>query len=154
MAVIKLDELDKKLLICLQEDFPLVLRPFQEIAKRLGTVEEEVFSRVRRFKSQGIIKRIGPIHNSETLKFKRTLIGMDVPEDKLKEVVGMVNSFNEVTHNYLREDSEFNLWFTLICQTEKRINAIIKTIRQRSAIKRIVNLPTIKTIKIKTVFKP
>ncbi len=150
----RLDELDKKLIVLLQENFPLVLRPFQKLGKELGLAEEEVISRIKRLKSGGFIKRIGPIHNPEAIGFKRTLAGMSVPEDKLKKVVKIINSFKEVTHNYLRKDNTFNLWFTLICPTQRRINEIIRTIKIKTAIKDIMNLPTIKMIKIKTIFKP
>lgn len=150
----KLDELDKKLVLLGQENFPLVLRPFQKLGKELGLAEEEVISRIKRLKSLGIIKRIGPIHNPEASGFKRTLVGMSAPEDKLKNVVKLINSFEEVTHNYLRKDDSFNLWWTLICPSQKRIKEIIMTIKQKSGIKAVVNLPTIKMIKIKTVFKP
>ena len=149
----KLDELDKKLVLLLQENFPLVLRPFQKLGKELGLAEEEVISRIKRLKSLGIIKRIGPIHNPKASGFKRTLVGMSAPEDKLKKAVELINSFKEVTHNYLRKDDTFNLWWTLICPSQKRIKEIIRTIKKKSGIKAVVNLPTVKTVKIKTVFK-
>lgn len=152
-AAFDIDDIDKKLLSCLQEKFPLVLRPFQKLGKKFGLSEEEVISRIKRLKSLGIIKRIGPIHNPEASGLKRTLIGMSAPEDKLKKAVEIINSFKEVTHNYLRKDNTFNLWFTLICPTQKRINEIIRNIKQRSGIKAMVNLPTIKMIKIKTIFR-
>ena len=150
----KLDELDKKLVLLLQENFPLVLRPFQKLGKELGLAEEEVISRIKRLKSLGIIKRIGPIYNPDASGFKRTLIGISAPEGKLKKIVEIINSFKEVTHNYLRKDDIYNLWFTLICPTQRRSDEIIRTIKERSGIKAVVNLPTIKMIKIKTVFKP
>lgn len=151
--VLHLDELDKKLLIYLQEDFPLCLRPFKELGRRLSLGEDEAIARVKRLKACGIIKRIGPIHNSEKIGYKRTLVGMSVPKNKLKRVAGLVNVFPEVTHNYLRKGSRFNLWFTLICPTRARINSIIKTVKRQSGINEIISLPTVRTIKIKTVFK-
>ena len=150
-----LDELDKKLVVLIQERFPLVLRPFKALASSLSVSEDDVMRRVRRLKARGIIKRIGPVHNPQNLGYRRrTLAGMLVPEGKLEETVKIVNSFVEVTHNYLRRDDSFNLWFTLICPTQKRIDEIIREIKRKSGIKKLINLPTIRTIKIKTVFKP
>lgn len=148
-----LDEFDKRLIAELQENFPLVLKPFEKLAKRLGLEEEEVLFRVSRLKSIGIIKRIGPIYNPEKLGYKRTLVAMPVPDEKLKETVSAINNFKEVTHNYLRQDKRFNLWFTLICPSRKKINSIIGQIRQKSGIGEIISLPTVKTIKVKAVFK-
>lgn len=150
-----LDELDKKLVVLLQERFPLVLRPFKTLARSLSVSEDDIVRRVKRLKARGIIKRIGPVHNPQNLGYsRRALAGMLVPENKLAETVKIVNSFAEVTHNYLRHDDSFNLWFTLICLTRKRVDDIIREIKRKSGIKKLISLPTIRTIKIKTVFKP
>jgi DNA-binding Lrp family transcriptional regulator len=150
----QLDELDRQLLVHLQENFPLSLRPFRKLGERLSLSEEKVIARVKRLKIKGIIKRIGPIYNSERIGYKRTLVAMSVPRERLEEVAAVVNRFSEVTHNYQRADRRFNLWFTLICPSSKRISAILRKIRQGTAIKEIINLPTLKTVKIKAVFKP
>ena len=150
-----MDSIDKKLIILLQENFPLVLRPFQALARSLSVSEDEIIRRIKRLKACGIIKRIGPVHNPQNIGYpRRSLVGMLVAENRLKETVEIVNSFSEVTNNYLRSDECFNLWFTLICPTQKRIDEIIRQIRRKSRIKKLISLPTIRTIKIKTVFKP
>ena len=151
----ELDEIDKKLIACLQEDFPLVMSPFKELGERLSLSEKEVIARIKRLKARGIIKRIGPVHNPQNLGYgRRTLVGMSVDRDKLENTAAIVNGFPEITHNYLRRGGSFNLWFTLICPTQKRINDIIREIKHRSGIRRLISLPTIRTVKIKTVFKP
>ena len=152
--VIMIDNIDKNLLFCLQEKFPLVLRPFKKLGKDLNLSEEEVIRRTKRLKGLGLIKRIGPVHSSENLKFKRSLVGMRVPPEKIGQTASLINSFSEVTHNYLRDDPEFNLWFTLICPSENKIKRILKAIKEKSRIKTIISLPTVRTIKIKTVFQP
>lgn len=149
-----LDDIDKKLLFCLQEKFPLVLRPFRKLGDDLGLSEGEVIRRTLRLKASGLIKRIGPVHSSENLKFKRALIGMSVPAGQIDSVAGIINSFSEVTHNYLRDDPKFNLWFTLICPSQDGIRRILREIKEKSGIKTMISLPTIRTIKIKTVFQP
>ena len=79
---------------------------------------------------------------------------MSVPKNKLTEVVSLVNGFNEVTHNYLRQEIKFNLWFTLICPTKDRIKSILREVKTRSGIRKIISLPSIKAIKVKAIFKP
>lgn len=154
-SVVNLDELDKKLIVLLQERFPLVSRPFKALARSLSVSEDDVIRRTKRLKARGIIKRIGPVHNPQNLGYRRrALVGMLVPENELEKTVKIVNSFAEVTHNYLRQDDSFNIWFTLICPTQKRVDDIIREIKLKSGIKKLISLPTIRTIKIKTVFKP
>ena len=152
--VIMIDNIDKNLLFYLQEKFPLVLRPFKRIGKDLNLSEEDVILRTKRLKGLGLIKRIGPVHSSENLKFKRSLAGMRVPPEKIDQTASLINSFSEVTHNYLRDDPKFNLWFTLICPSQDGIRRILRDIREKSGIKTMISLPTIRTIKIKTVFQP
>jgi len=149
-----LDDFDKKLIIYLQEDFPLVLKPFRDLANKLNLTEDEVLFRITRLKAIGMIKRIGPIYNPEKLGFQRTLAAMSVPKSNLTKVVSLVNGFTEVTHNYLREDLKFNLWFTLICPTKDRVKSILREIKTRSGIRKLISLPSIKAIKVKAIFKP
>ena len=50
----EMDELDRRLLDILQTDFPLVPRPYAEMAERLGSTEDEIFTRVRRMRQNGL----------------------------------------------------------------------------------------------------
>ena len=43
-----LDDLDRKILNCVQKSVPLAERPFQVLAEELGTTEKEVINRMRR----------------------------------------------------------------------------------------------------------
>ena len=54
----ELDELDLRLLDILQTDFPLVPRPYAEMAERLGSTEDEIFARVRRMRQNGLVRSI------------------------------------------------------------------------------------------------
>ena len=56
-----MDEIDKKILNMLQNEFPLVPCPFQVVADRLGIPEEDVLERVKKLKDNGIIRRIGAV---------------------------------------------------------------------------------------------
>jgi hypothetical protein len=47
-SVVKLDKLDKELLQQLQDNFPVVKRPWTNLGKMLGISEDEVLSRIQR----------------------------------------------------------------------------------------------------------
>ena len=52
MLIHELDNIDKQILNDIQWTFPLVDRPFLELANRYDTTEEEVIQRVKKLKSK------------------------------------------------------------------------------------------------------
>lgn len=146
-----MDEIDRKILNNLQKDFPVSTRPYQVLGRKLGFSEKDVFSRVKKMKRAGLIRRLGASFDSRKLGFKSTLVGMKVPAKRLKKVISIVNRYDGVTHNYLRED-EFNLWFTLIAPSQGTIKSILRQIREKSGIEDILNLPAKRLFKISVNF--
>ena len=150
-----LDEADKILLQILQDDFPLTTRPWDTLAKGLGTTTEDVMRRVKRLKEKGVIRRIGPVLETDRVGLTaRTLVLMKVPPEKMEEVAGIVNGFKEVTHNYER-DHEYNLWFTLITPNQKRLKEALASIIDTTGIPRddVLDLPVTERYKIGVRYK-
>ena len=127
-GTVTLDEADKALLQTLQDDFPLTIRPWDALAERLGTTVEDVMGRIGRLKEEGVIRRIGPVLETDRVGLTaRTLVLMKVPPERMDEVAGIVSGFDEVTHNYER-DHEYNLWFTLITPSQERLKDALANI--------------------------
>ena len=148
--MISLDEVDKKILNAIQLDFPLVNRPFQELGKTLGLEEDEVIKRIKRLQNEGAIRRIGPIINTKKTGGVSTLVAMKVPQERVDEVAGIINKFEEVSHNYLRP-AEYNIWFTLSAESEERLQEILKDITDKTGCQ-ARNLPTKRLFKIGVKF--
>ncbi|MGQ9455304.1 MAG: siroheme decarboxylase subunit alpha [Armatimonadota bacterium] len=148
---VQIDEVDRQLLNTMQSGFPVTRRPFEVLGRELGISEQEVLARVRTLHSCGIIRRIGPSFESRKLGYASTLVAARVPQDQLKHVAGIINSYREVTHNYLR-DCEYNLWFTLISESQDRLDRLIDEIKQRTAVRDMVSLPATRIIKLKLDF--
>jgi siroheme decarboxylase len=146
--VLTMDDIDRKILNEIQSAFPIASRPYLELGKRLGLPEEEVFERVKRMRSEGIIRRIGANFYSGMLNFTSSLCAARVPEKKIKGFVGLVNGYKGVTHNYLR-GHDYNVWFTLIAPSTKDIEDVLNEISEKTGVKGILNLPAIRTFKIK-----
>ena len=108
----QLDAVDKRLLNEIQWVFPLVDRPYLEIAKRYGISEEDVMQRIAFMKNMGIIRQINAIFDTRRLGYKSALIAFAVRPDKLDYVAAKVNEHPGVSHNYER-NHEYNMWFTL-----------------------------------------
>jgi siroheme decarboxylase len=146
-----MDAIDQKILNRIQHDFPITSRPYHQLAEELELNEDEVRKRIINLKKQGIIRRIGAIFDSKNLGFKSTLIAMKVPLEKLEEVVKVINNYSGVTHNYQREH-DYNIWFTLIAESEGKIKEIIAEISSRTGIKDILDLPAIRFYKLNVRF--
>ena len=145
-----MDEIDRKILNLIQEEFPLHKRPYAEIGRQIGIDETEAMERVQRLKDAGIIRRIGVVFEPKKLDYTSTLCGVHVEEEKLMEVVGAINSNPGVTHNYERE-GDLNLWFTVIADETKEIDSFICNLERRFSIK-IYRFPKKRVFKIKTYF--
>jgi len=147
-----LDDKDKLILNEIQSNFPITPYPFEELSRRLGIDSEEIFGRITKLKERGVIRRIGASFSSKKLLFHSTLCAAKVPQDKLEEFVSIVNSYPGVTHNYEREH-EYNVWFTFIAKDSTTIDRAIEEIKAKTGINEIINLPSLKTFKIKVDFE-
>ncbi|MCX7765822.1 MAG: AsnC family transcriptional regulator [Candidatus Sumerlaeia bacterium] len=147
-----MDEIDKRLVNILQIEFPIVKKPFEVIAVKLGIQQSEVIARVSHLIRQGIIRRIGAIFSPDRMGMVATLIALRVAdESELERVARVINSFKEVTHNYLR-DHYYNLWFTIVATDEDKLKNIIAEIKHKTNIDEIVEFRTKRAFKIDARF--
>lgn len=147
-----MDELDRKILNAIQSEFPIAARPYAELGKRLGVSETEVFRRIKKFKEEGVIRRIGGNFHSSKLDFASTLCAAKVAEEKLEEFVAVVNRYPGVTHNYLR-NHEYNVWFTFIAPSMDAIENALQEISAFTGVKDVHSLPALRMFKIKVDFE-
>ena len=125
-------ELRQRLLNDFQRDFPMEPRPFAAVADRLGVPEDEVISELAALEAEDRISRVGPVFAPGTVGVS-TLAAMEVPEARLDEVARVVNDFEEVNHNYVRENA-INLWFVVTAETEERLRSVLNAIREAAGI--------------------
>ena len=151
MRTEELDGLDRAILNEIQSNFPLVPRPYAEMGKRVGASEDEVLVRVRAMHDAGIIRRIGANFTSRKLGYTSTLCAARVPLESLESFAAVVNQYPGVTHNYLRKH-RYNVWFTLIAESEMRLAEILKEIREASGVTELLSLPAKEVFKIKVDF--
>lgn len=146
-----LDDLDRAILNEIQSNFPLVTRPYAEMGKRVGAKEEEVLARVQALYEAGVIRRIGANFTSRKLGYTSTLCAARVPPEKLARFAAVVNRYPGVTHNYLRKH-RYNVWFTLIAESEARLAEILQEIREATGVRDLLSLPAQEIFKIKVDF--
>jgi DNA-binding Lrp family transcriptional regulator len=145
------DETDKRLLDTIQDDFPLIDEPFHKLSSLLNISSDDVIIRLKRLKSDGIIRRIGAIFDSKKLGYFSTLCAMKVPPHRVGEVAKMVNGYTGVTHNYIR-DHDYNMWFTITARSQQELEKAIAEIKENSGIGELMELPAVRMFKIRVRF--
>jgi DNA-binding Lrp family transcriptional regulator len=146
--------LDRHLINTLQKGLPICERPFAAIAQQLNSLEQDdslehiksqtyseqqVIDSLNNLLERGILTRFGPMFDAACLGGAFTLAAIDVPTDRFDEVTEIVNSFEQVAHNYER-DHQLNMWFVVGTESQQEISQVITSIEQLSSLK-VLNVP-------------
>ncbi|MGB6463053.1 MAG: Lrp/AsnC family transcriptional regulator [Nitrosotalea sp.] len=142
-----MDKMDKEILNEIQWTFPLVPRPYSDIAKKFQMSDEELMQRLRALKEAGIIRQLSAIFDTRRLGYKSALVAMAIDADKLDNIANQVNKHPGVSHNYER-NHEYNLWFTLAVPPGSDLKSEIDKFSKLQGINKVRTLPTIKLFKI------
>ncbi|MGC4106196.1 MAG: hypothetical protein QM753_07545 [Thermomicrobiales bacterium] len=111
----KLTETQSRLLNLVQEEVPLVERPFAVLGEKLGLSEAEALKSVRELKEgdRPIIRQISAIFDTKALGYRSSLVAARIPADKLEHAAEVINAaILGVSHNYKR-NHDYNLWYTV-----------------------------------------
>ncbi|MBM10672.1 MAG: AsnC family protein [Chloroflexi bacterium] len=108
-----MDITDRKLLNKIQGPFPMVDQPYKVLGDEAGISEQEVLDRLAELKRTNVLRQISAIFDTRRLGFKTTLVAMAYEPEKLHKAALEINKHPGVSHNYAREGSYYNLWFTL-----------------------------------------
>ena len=142
--------LEEQILGTIQDDFPLEERPYQVLAEKLDSTEKDVFDAGEGLRTSGIIRRIGGVYDSKALGFISRLCAGKVSDSALEDFAAVVNQIPAITHNYVRSH-EYNVWFTVIAQSEDEIHKIVDEICAKTELHEVHVLLATKKFKINTV---
>ena len=124
-----LTDIEKHVLNDFQHGFPLVPRPYQALAEKLGTSEDVIIETLNKLKQDGFVSRVGAVFRANSIGAS-TLAAMSVAEEEIEAIAAKINEYSEVNHNYKREH-HFNLWFVLTASNEHELNAVLDDIEQQ-----------------------
>lgn len=149
----EMDDVDKMIIAYIQKQFPISDRPYLEIAKELGLDEDEVKERIKNLHKKGYIIKIMPKFSIKFYeKYERALVAMVINDEILGKAVDLINSYENITHNYLR-DHRYNVWFTIYGKNLEKINEQVKEIANNLNVKDYMILKSVKTLKLDTEFE-
>ncbi|WP_135304276.1 siroheme decarboxylase subunit beta [Haloarcula amylovorans] len=118
-AAADLTALDRRLLLAIQEGFPLSATPYRDISAAIDADVADVLAAIRTLRESGCIKRVGCVVNHLTTGFDNNcMVVWDVPDDQLDDRGERVGALPSVTLCYHRprrpeQDWPYNL-FTMI----------------------------------------
>jgi len=142
-----MDKLEKDLLNLVQNDFPLSVRPFEVIGKKLGISEDQCIEILKKLSDSGILRAVRAVINWNSIGYSTMLIGMKVQPNNIAEVAEELQHIDEITHNYSRA-GELNLWFTLIYSSVNQKDILIERLRKMQGVMDIKEFPAEKVYKI------
>ena len=129
------DGIDRKIIVATQAGLPLVPRPYDALADRLGIGAEEVKARLARMLDTGTIRRIGAVPNHYAIGY--TANGMsvwDVADERIDELGEMIGRLSFVTHCYRRPrrlpDWPYNLFAMVHGKTRTEVEGGCAIIRE------------------------
>ncbi len=143
-----MDMIDRELLNKIQSPFPMVDQPFQQLGDEVGISEQEVLDRLAELKRTNVLRQISAIFDTRRLGFKTTLVAMAYEPDKLHKAALVINKHPGVSHNYAREGSYYNLWFTLAVPPDHDLEATAKYMSRKTGALEQRIMPTKRFFKI------
>jgi DNA-binding Lrp family transcriptional regulator len=116
-----------------QGGFPLVGRPFSQVAAKLGTTEATLIRTIGRLLEAGELSRFGPLWDATRLGGGLTLAALAVPEADFDGVAEQINALAGVAHNY-RRDHRLNMWFVVATDTPEGVGEVLAEVERRSGL--------------------
>jgi DNA-binding Lrp family transcriptional regulator len=102
-APLHLDAVDRALIKATQAGLPLVPRPFEFIAERVGLDEQMVMDRLERMQVAGAIRRIAAVPNHYALGYRANGMSVwDVADQAVDRLGRKVGALAFVSHCYRR----------------------------------------------------
>ncbi len=137
--------LERRLLNEYQRGLPLSPTPFADMARRLGATEAEILRILGDLQERGVISRVGPVFRPHRAGAS-TLAAIAVPPDRLESVAAQVSAYDEVNHNYEREN-RLNLWFVVTAPSRERVDEVLAEIENQCGLA-VLDLPLVKQFHI------
>ncbi|WP_417787756.1 AsnC family protein [Stutzerimonas xanthomarina] len=105
----------------LEAGLPLVARPYQVLAERVGASEEAVLEQVRRWSESGLFRRMGLVIKHRALGFRaNAMLVMDIPDERVDEVGHTLGQVAGVNLCYQRPRRLPDWPYNLFCMVHGR----------------------------------
>jgi DNA-binding Lrp family transcriptional regulator len=123
----------------IQEDIPLVSRPFAPLAQRLGITEERLFQMAQDFQQRGIMRRFSAVLHHRRAGFRYNAMSVwKVPPHRSEEVGRILASSPWISHCYERpvfSDWPYSHFGMIHATTKEACERVAKELSEKTGIK-------------------
>jgi DNA-binding Lrp family transcriptional regulator len=146
-----LTELDKQFVRALQQDLPLVSRPFDLLADEVGVSTETLLEAASRYIADHRMRRFSAVLRHRELGFDANAMGVwEVPSDQCCRFGAIAACFPAVSHCYLRptyEDWPYSIFTMVHARTREQGDAVLRAIAEATGVTRYAALYSTKEYK-------
>ncbi len=143
-----MDDLDKKIVRAIQEDFPLVREPYKQLAQEIGISEGLLLERLKAFRADGRIRKMGAVLQHRTAGFAaNVLCAWEVPVQRMDEIAAAMSKHPAVSHCYdrnVKPDWPYNLYTMIHGHSRAECEAIVQQLGDACGVSRHAMLYSIK----------
>ncbi len=134
----RLTDKDKKLINILSRGLPLLLNPFEQLAKEVGLSEEEVLNRISEYQRGGLIRRFGATLRHNQVGFTANAMSVwVVAHDRVNEIGKLMASYKKITHCYERfsyPEWPYNLYAMIHGSSKEECERVAADISKKTGI--------------------
>lgn len=139
-----LDELDKKIIATMQDEFPLTAEPYKQIAEKIGISEATLLARLESFRETGKVRKMGAVLRHREVGYAaNALCAWRVQENRI-EAVGMLFSQSAVvTHCYTRvpqQEWPYNFYTMIHAHTREECEILAKELAEQADLEEYIML--------------
>jgi len=146
-----LTELERKILKELQETLPLIEKPYEVIAHKIGISEKELFKKINWYKKTGIIRKLRAVLDHYKVGLgENVMVVFQIEPVEILKLAKIISQYPQVTHCYERaisSDWQYNLFAMIHGQTKQECENVISSILQK------INITTYKKLYTKRELK-
>lgn len=143
-----MDELDKKIVRVMQEDFPLVQEPYKLLAAQVGIDEQTLLERLKRFKANGQIRKMGAVLQHREVGFAaNVLCAWEIPTERMDEVARSMSRHPSVSHCYDRNTKPgwpYNMYTMIHGHSREECEAIAQELGRANGVSNRAMLYSVK----------
>ncbi|MBL4699936.1 MAG: AsnC family transcriptional regulator [Phycisphaeraceae bacterium] len=133
-----LTTLDRNMIRVLQQDLPLIPRPFDVLASQANCSVDDLIQACQRYLERKQMRRFSAVLHHRHAGFGANAMGVwQCPEDQLDEMGKRCAAFDEVSHCYHRpayDDLPYNLYTMVHGKTRDDALEVLKRIQQATGI--------------------
>lgn len=131
--------LEKNVIASIQEDLPLVERPYHTLAQKIGITETEFLEIMEQLCEKGVIRRFGAtLRHQQTGFSANAMVAWQVQEEKIQTVGSQMAQSSAVSHCYRRDPKPtwpYNLYTMIHAKSEKMCIETAQRLSEKTGVK-------------------